>query len=141
VHLIRNSLVYASWKERKPLAGAIKPVYAAPSAEAASAWGQKFPTVVAAWRNAWERVIAFFAFPTVVRKVIHTTNAIESVNAQLRKSINARGHFPSDEAAIKLIWLALRNITKKWSRSCSVEWCSWIWASVISGRVGFLRPA
>jgi len=126
VHLIRNSLAYASWKERKPLAAAIKLVYTAPSAEAASAaldafeasvWGQKFPTVVAAWRNAWERVIPFFAFPPAVRKVIYTTNVIESVNAQLRKSIKARGHFPSDEAATKLIWLALRNITKKWSRS------------------------
>jgi len=112
VHLIRNSLAYASWKERKPLAAAIKPVYTAPSAEAASAaldaferqrlGGQKFPTVVAAWRNAWERVIAFFAFPPAVRKVIYTTNAIESVNAQLRKSIKARGHFPSDEAATSL---------------------------------------
>jgi len=126
VHLIRNSLAYANWKERKPLAAAIKPIYTAPSAEAAaaaldafeaSAWGQKFPTVVAAWRNAWDRVIPFFAFPPAVRKVIYTTNAIESVNAQLRKSIKARGHFPSDEAATKLIWLALRNITKKWSRS------------------------
>jgi len=107
------------------LAAAIQPVYTAPSAEAASAaldafeasaWGQKFPTVVAAWRNAWERVIPFFAFPPAVRKVIYTTNAIESVNAQLRKSIKARDHFPSDEAATKFIWLALRNIMKKWSR-------------------------
>jgi len=130
VHLMRNSLAYASWKERKPLAAAIKPIYTAPSAEAAaaaldafeaSAWGQKFPTVVAAWRNAWDRVIPFFAFPPAVRKVIYTTNAIESVNAQLRKSIKARGHFPSDEAATKLIWLALRNITKKWSRS-TFDW-------------------
>jgi len=126
VHLMRNSLAYARWKERKPLAAAIKPIYTAPNAEAAaaamdafeaSAWGQKFPTVVAAWRNAWERVIPFFAFPPAVRKVIYTTNAIESVNAQLRKSIKTRGHFPSDEAATKLIWLALRNITKKWNRS------------------------
>jgi len=130
VHLMRNSLAYANWKERKPLAAAIKPIYTAPSAEAAaaaldafeaSAWGQKFPTVVAAWRNAWDRVIPFFAFPPAVRKVIYTTNAIESVNAQLRKSIKARGHFPSDEAATKLIWLALRNITKKWSRS-TFDW-------------------
>jgi len=126
VHLIRSSLAYAHWKERKPLTAAIKPIYTAPSAEAAaaaldaleaSAWGQKFPTVVAAWRNAWERVIPFFAFPSAVRKVIYTTNAIESVNAQLRKSIKTRGHFPNDETTTKRIWLALRNITKKWSRS------------------------
>jgi len=82
----------------------------------AIAWGQKFQAIVAAWRNAWERVIAFFAFPPAVRKVIYTTNAIESVNVQPCKSIKARGHFPSDEAATKLIWLAPGNITKKWSR-------------------------
>ena len=93
VHLIRNSLDFASWKDRKALAAAIKPIYTAPSAEAAlaeldafeqGAWGQKFPTVVAAWRRAWDRVIPFFAFPPAVHKVIYTTNAIESVNARLR---------------------------------------------------------
>ncbi|MBG7622446.1 IS256 family transposase [Herbaspirillum sp. AP02] len=126
VHLIRNSLAYANWKERKALAGALKPIYTAVNAEAAEAelnafaegaWGEKFPTVVAAWRNAWDRVIPFFVFPPAVRKVIYTTNAIENVNAQLRKIIKTRGHFPSDEAATKLIWLALRNITAAWSRS------------------------
>ena len=74
-------------------------------------WGQKFPTVVASWRRAWTHVIPFFAFPPEVRRVIYTTNAIESVHAQLRKIIKTRGHFPSDDAATKLIWLALRNIT------------------------------
>ena len=126
VHLIRNSLVYANWKERKALAAAIKPIYKAASAEAAQAeldafeegpWGQKFPTVVASWRRAWSNVIPFFAFPPAVRKVIYTTNAIESVNARLRKILKTRGHFPSDEAASKLIWLALRNITAGWSRA------------------------
>ena len=126
VHLIRNSLDYASWKDRKLLAAAIKPIYTAPSAEAAQAeldafeqepWGQKFPTVVAAWRRAWDRVIPFFAFPPAVRKVIYTTNAIESINARLRKIIKTRGHFPSDDAATKLIWLALRNITADWGRA------------------------
>src|SRR3546814_4107365 len=77
-------------------------------------WNQKFPTVAAAWRWAWEQVIPFFAFPPEVRRVIYTTNAIESVNARLRKILKTRGHFPSDEAASKLIWLALRNITAKW---------------------------
>lgn len=125
VHLIRNSLDYASWKDRKALAAAIKPIYTAPSAEAAQAelqafeggaWGIKFPTVAAAWRRAWDKVIPFFAFPPEVRKVIYTTNAIESVNARLRKIIKTRGHFPSDDAATKLIWLALRNITADWGR-------------------------
>ena len=125
VHLIRNSLDYASWKDRKKLAAALRPIYAAATAEAALAeldafeageWGQKFPTVVAAWRRAWDRVIPFFAFPPEIRRVIYTTNAIESVNAQLRKIIKTRGHFPSDDAASKLIWLALRNITDDWGR-------------------------
>jgi transposase-like protein len=123
VHLIRNSLDYASWKDRKALAAALRPIYAAPTAEAAETaldafeageWGRKFPTVVSAWRRAWERVIPFFAFPPAVRLVIYTTNAIESVNADVRKIIKTRGHFPTDEAAIKLIWLALRNITADW---------------------------
>jgi putative transposase len=124
VHLIRNSLDYASWKDRKPLAAALRPIYTAASAEAALAaldafeagdWGRKFPTVVAAWRRAWDRVIPFFAFPPEIRRVIYTTNAIESVNARLRKIIKTRSHFPSDDAATKLIWLALRNITADWT--------------------------
>ncbi len=132
VHLIRNSLDYASWKERKALAAEIKPIYTAANAEAAEAallefeanpWGQRFPTVVAAWRRAWDRVIPFFAFPPDVRRIIYTTNAIESVHARLRKIIKSRGHFPSDEAASKLIWLALRNITSQWSRATR-EWKS-----------------
>lgn len=126
VHLIRNSLDYASWKDRRDLAAAIRPIYTAASAEAAEAeldafergrWGQKFPTVVASWRRAWAHVIPFFAFPPAVRKVIYTTNAIESINARLRKIIKTRGHFPSDDAASKLIWLALKNITADWGRA------------------------
>lgn len=126
VHLIRASLDFASWKERRALAAALKPVYAAASMEAAQEaldafeagpWGQKFPTVVAAWRRAWDRVIPFFAFPPAIRKIIYTTNAIESINAQLRKIIKTRGHFPSDDAATKLIWLALRNITADWGQA------------------------
>jgi transposase-like protein len=126
VHLIRNSLDYASWKDRKALATALRPIYGAASAEAAlaaldafeaGAWGQKFPTVVAAWRRAWDRIIPFFAFPPAIRRVIYTTNAIESVNARLRKIIKTRGHFPSDDAAGKLIWLALRNITADWGKA------------------------
>ena len=125
VHLIRNSLDYASWKDRKMLAKALRPIYAAASAEAAAAaldgfadgeWGRRFPTVVAAWRRAWAQVIPFFTFPPEIRRVIYTTNAIESVNAQLRKIIKTRGHFPTDDAANKLIWLALRNITADWGK-------------------------
>jgi putative transposase len=126
VHLIRNSLDYASWKDRKALAAAIKPIYTAAGADAAEAeldafeaglWGKKFPTVVASWRRAWTHVIPFFAFPPEVRRVIYTTNAIESVNARLRKILKTRGHFPTDDAATKLIWLALRNITAEWGRA------------------------
>ena len=128
VHLLRNSLSYAGYKERQGLANALKPIYQAVSAEAAEAaladfadgdWGQRFPTVVAAWRRAWDRVIPFFAFGPEVRRVIYTTNAIESVHARLRKIIKTRGHFPSDDAATKLIWLALRNITEDWGRAAN----------------------
>jgi putative transposase len=123
VHLIRNSLDYAGWKDHRAVAAALKPIYTAPSAEAAEAeldafergpWGKKFPMIVAIWRRAWDKVIPFFMFPPAVRKVIYTTNAIESINARLRKIIKTRGHFPSNDAASKLIWLALRNITAGW---------------------------
>jgi putative transposase len=130
VHLIRNSLDYASWKERKPIAAALRPIYAAATAEAAAEalgefadgpWGEKYPTIVQSWRRAWENVIPFFAFPPEVRRVIYTTNVIESLHMQLRKIIKTRGHFPSDDAAIKLLWLALRNITAGKVRSTR-EW-------------------
>src|SRR3954466_2665881 len=130
VHLPRQSLDLANWKERKPMATALRTIYIAPTAEAAHAaldafergpWGRKFPTVVACWRAAWTHVIPFFAFPPEVRTVIDTTNALESVHAQLRKIIKTRGHFPNDEAATKLLWLALRNITAKWERS-AIYW-------------------
>ena len=126
VHLLRNSLDFANWKQRKPLAAALRAIYTAPSADLATdaldafergEWGQRFPTVVAAWRRAWTRVIPFFAFPPEIRRVIYTTNALESVHAQLRKIIKTRGHFPNDDAATKLIWLALRNITGTWARA------------------------
>jgi putative transposase len=126
VHLLRNSLEFANWKERKPLAAALRPIYTAPSADAAMTalddfergpWGRRFPTVVASWRRAWAQVIPFFAFPPEIRRVIYTTNALESLNARIRKIIKTRGHFPNDDAATKLIWLALRNISAAWSRS------------------------
>jgi transposase-like protein len=123
VHLIRNSLEFAGWKERKPLAAALRPIYTAPTAEAAGAaleafecgpYGSRFAPVTAMWRRAWPQVIPFFAFPPAVRRIIYTTNALESVHARLRKIIKTRGHFPNDEAATKLLYLALRNITAEW---------------------------
>jgi putative transposase len=128
VHLLRHSLDFVSWKERKQLAAALRPIYTAASADAAATsldafaggpWGQRFPTVVASWRRAWTHVIPFFAFPPEVRRVIYTTNALESVNARLRKILKTRGHFPTDEAATKLIWLALRNITAAWGKAAN----------------------
>src|SRR5574343_235112 len=149
VHLIRNSLDYASWKDRKALAAAIKPVYTAANAELAETeleafeagpWGQKFPTVTATWRRAWDRVIPFFAFSPAVRRVIYTTNAIESLHSRLRKIIKTRGHFPSDDAATKLLWLALRNITADWGRAAK-EWKEAMNQFAIAYGERFTRPA
>jgi len=122
VHLIRNSLNYASWKDRKLVAQALRPIYTAASEDAAlaalrafeaSVWGAKYPSIAQSWQRAWEHVTPFFVFPPDIRRVIYTTNAIESLNMQLRKIIKTRGHFPNDEAAIKLLWLALRNVLAK----------------------------
>ena len=126
VHLIRNSLEFVSWKERHALASALRTIYTAASADLAAAalaafaagpWGTRFPTVVARWRRAWAQVTPFFAFPPEVRRVLYTTNALESVHARLRKILKTRGHFPTDDAATKLIWLALRNITASWTNA------------------------
>ena len=131
VHLIRNGLDYASWKDRKALAAEIKPIYTAPDTEvvlveleafAQGPWGEKFPSVAAAWRRAWDRVIPFFAFPPAIRRVIYTTNAIESINARLHKTIKTRGHLPSDDAATKLMWLALHDITADWWGWAAEDW-------------------
>ncbi len=130
VHLLRDSLDYVSRKDRKQLAAALRPIYTAAAREAAaraldefeaSAWGQKHPTVVATRRRAWDPLIPFFAFAPEIRRVIYTTNAIESLHSRLRKFIKTRGHFPSGDAARNLIKLALRNITANWSRSV-FEW-------------------
>ncbi|WP_416392827.1 IS256 family transposase, partial [Burkholderia sp. LFS061] len=132
VHLIRNSLEYASYKDRKALAAALRPIYAAASEEAArqalqdfadGPWGEKYPTIVQSWQRAWEHVVPFYVFPPEIRRVVYTTNAIESLNMQLRKIIKTRGHFPNDEAAIKLLWLALRNVLAKTVRS-AFDWKS-----------------
>ena len=132
VHLIRNSLEYASYKDRKALATALRPIYAAASEEAArqalqdfadGPWGEKYPTIVQSWQRAWEHVVPFYVFPPEIRRVVYTTNAIESLNMQLRKIIKTRGHFPNDEAAIKLLWLALRNVLAKSVRA-AFDWKS-----------------
>ena len=131
VHLLRHSLDFASARDRKLLALALRPIYTAANADAAAAaldafaaspWGTRFPTVVASWRRAWVHVIPFFAFPPDVRRVIYTTNALESVHARIRKIIKTRGQFPTDEAATKLIWLALRNITARWHLKSANYW-------------------
>jgi putative transposase len=123
VHLVRHSLNYVSWKQRKTVAADLRPIYAAPTAEAAAQrleefaakWDMTHPTISQVWRRNWERITPFFAFPADIRKVIYTTNAVESLNMSLRKIIKTRGSFPSEEAAIKLLYLALRNHSKKWS--------------------------
>ena len=128
VHLIRHSLDYASWRDRKPLATALKTIYTAPTEDVACAalhafegspLGQRFPTVSSAWRRAWAHVVPFFAFPPAIRRLLYTTNALENVHRQLRKIIKTRGHFPTDEAATKLLWLALRNITLRWTATAT----------------------
>jgi putative transposase len=130
VHLLRNSMDYAGWKDRKPVATALKAVYRAVDAAAAATalgefeegpWGRKYPAITAAWRRNWTEVIPFFAYPQEVRRMIYTTNAIESLNSTIRRSVRARGHFPSDQAAMKLIWLQLREVTKDWKMPAR-EW-------------------
>jgi putative transposase len=130
VHLLRNSMDYANWKDRKGIATALKNVYRAVDAEAAAlalnefeegAWGRKYPAITAGWRRSWSEVIPFFAFPQDVRRMIYTTNAIESLNSMVRRSVRVRGHFPNEQAALKLIWLQLREVTQRWKRA-SREW-------------------
>lgn len=131
VHLIRHSLSFCGWKERKAVAQALKTIYQSPSAEIAeqrleefgqSELGKKYPMITASWKKNWEEIIPFFYYPPEIRKIIYTTNAIESVNMQLRKIIKNRGHFPNDQAAIKLIYLALRNVIKKWEKPSLPIW-------------------
>ena len=123
VHLMRHSLSCAAYKERKALAEALKPIYRAESADAAEGYldafeeselGRKYPDVVRSWRNRWHLVIPFLAFSQPIRKVIYTTNAIESLNAMVRRAVHARGHFTSVGAAKKLIYLSLREASAKW---------------------------
>ena len=125
VHLIRLSLKYVPRREREQVARDLKPIYTAVDADAAQAalerfdekWGKRFPPITQAWLNAWEYVIPFLAFPDEVRRVIYTTNAIEALNRQLRKAIKTKGHFPNEDAARKLIYLALVNAVPQWTRT------------------------
>jgi len=124
VHLIRNSLSFVSWKDRKAILPSIKAIYHAENADAAlqrleefeAEWGKRYPAIGQAWRRAWEHVIPFFAFAPEIRKMIYTTNAVEARNRSLRKIIKTRGSFPNDEAAMKLLYLAIRNAGVHWRR-------------------------
>ena len=126
VHLLRASMRFVSYTDRKKISAALKPIYTAPTVDAAelallefadSDLGKRNSGVVATWQNAWSRFIPFLAFPPEVRRIIYTTNAIESLNYQLRKIIKNRGHFPNDDAVIKLLWLAIRDIEDKRARA------------------------
>ena len=123
VHLIRHSMSFVSWKDRREVVAALKPVYRAANAEQAQAaldafadgpWGTRYPAIAPAWRRQWEQVTPFYAYPVEVRRMIYTTNAIESLNSTLRKAVRLRGHFPTDEAATKLLYLALREVSRGW---------------------------
>ena len=130
VHLIRAAMRFVSYNDRKKVAAALRPIYTAPTIEAAetelasfadSEIGRRYPAAVATWQSAWERFIPFLEFPPELRKIIYTTNSIESLNYQLRKIIKNRGHFPNDDAVIKLLWLAIRDIEDKRARARAKE--------------------
>jgi putative transposase len=122
VHMVRHSLKFVPWKERKEVADDLKAIYRAETVEAAQdrladfedKWGDKYPTIGQSWRRNWDKVIPFLAYPPELRKLIYTTNAIESLHRSLRKNVRNRGHFPNDDAAIKLLYLVIRNISAKW---------------------------
>ncbi len=125
VHLLRHSMNFASWKDRKHVARALKAVYRAGDAEAglaalaefeAGPWGEKYPAIAQSWRRNWDHVIPFLAFPEAVRRMIYTTNVIESLNAKIRRAVRTRGHFPSDDAATKLLYLVLNHAAQAWKR-------------------------
>jgi len=124
VHLVRASLNYVGWKERKQVVADLKTVYRAATAEEAeqrlgqfaAKWDNRYASIAALWRRQWQQVIPFFAFPAEIRKVIYTTNAVESLNMSLRKALKPRMAFPNEEAALKVMYLALRNLIRKWDQ-------------------------
>ena len=123
VHMVRNSMRYVPWKSKRAVLRDLKPVYKAPTVEAAEqaldafekTWGEQYPMAVKAWRSRWENVIPFFGYPEPIRKVIYTTNAVESLNAQLRKVTRKRGAFPTDDSVRKVLYLAIQRASKKWT--------------------------
>ena len=125
VHMVRNSLNYVSWQERKAVAGALKQVYHAATAEEAEQrlgefeeqWDGKYPSIGKMWRRNWTGIVPFFAFPGEIRRAVYTTNIVESLNMTLRKVIKTRGSFPGEEAALKLLYLALKNVARRWNAS------------------------
>jgi putative transposase len=130
VHLIRHSLAFVSYKDRKAVAAALKTIYRAKDAEAGLAaleafadgpWSRKYPAIAPTWRRAWGEVIPFYAFPDDVRRIIYTTNAIEALNAKLRRAVRTRGHFPTDDSAMKLLFLVLNLAAKEWKMPAR-EW-------------------
>ncbi len=124
VHMVRNSLKYVSWKQRKAVAADLKSVYSAPNVEAAeealaaleARYEDSFPQIARSWRSCWVNIIPFFDYPPAIRKVIYTTNAIESMNAQLRKVTRNRGSFPTADSVRKVLYLAIQRISMKWKR-------------------------
>ena len=130
VHMVRNSLNYVNWNERKLVAADLKAVYAAPTAEAAQEelnrfgekWDKRYGAIRMMWQRHWERIIPFFAFSPQIRKVMYTTNAVESLNMSLRRIIKTRGSFPSEQAALKLLYMALKNVVAKWQRNGVQNW-------------------
>lgn len=147
VHLIRNSLAFVSWKDRKSVVSGLKMIYRAGNAELAleqldafeAEWGRQYPTIAPMWRRAWEHVIPLFAFPPAIRKMIYTTNAVESLNRSLRKIIKTRGSFPTDDAALKLLYLAIQNAGVRWKRP--VEWTAAMGQFAILFGDRFMLPA
>jgi putative transposase len=122
VHLIRASLRYVNYRDQRKVVSALRPIYTAPNADAAldelqrfdTEWGARYPATVAAWRAAWEHVIPFLALPEELRRAVYTTNTIEGLHRQIRKAIKTRGHFPDEQAATKLIYLAIERAETKW---------------------------
>jgi putative transposase len=126
VHLIRHSLDFVSWEDRKPAVAALWAIYRARDAEAglkaledfdAGPWGQRYPAIAQSWWRNWSQIVPFFAFPESVRRIIYTTNAIEALNAKVRRAVRTKGHFPTDDAAMKLIYLVLNHVAADWKRA------------------------
>jgi putative transposase len=139
VHLVRGSLRFCSYKDRKAVVAALKPIYRAPNVDVAvemldvfeATWGKRYPGIVKMWRDAWERFVPFLDYPPEIRTVVYTTNAIESLNYQLRKVTKTRGSFPTDEALLKLIYLAIRNLGRT-DRFGDTSTATWHWRAALN---------